>query len=50
LLLENGRLEDQLAERKIEVEELQDDLCLLRHGLSAKMKRLYEATGHKYLY
>ena len=27
-------------ERKIEVEELRDDLRLLRHGLSAKMKRL----------
>ena len=44
LRLENMRLEDQLAERKIEVEELRDDLHLLRRGLSAKMKRLFEAT------
>ena len=50
LRLENRRLEDQLAERKIEVEELQDDLRLLRRGLSAKIKRLFEATGHKDLY
>ena len=50
LCLENRSLEDQLAERKIEVEELRDDLRLLRRGLSAKMKRLFEATGHKYLY
>ena len=50
LRLENRRLEDQLAERKIEVEELLDDLRLLRRGLSAKMKRLFEATGHKDLY
>ena len=50
LLLENRHLEDQLAERKIEVEELRDDLRLLRRGLSAKMKRLFEATGHKDLY
>ena len=39
LRLENRRLEDQLAERKM-VEELRDDLRLLRRGLSAKMKRL----------
>ena len=50
LRLENRRLEDQLAKRKIEVEELRDDLRLLRRGLSAKMKRLFEATGHKDLY
>ena len=50
LRLENRHLEDQLAERKIEVEELRDDLRLLRRGLSAKMKRLYDATGHKDLY
>ena len=50
LRLENRRLEDQLAERKIEVEELRDDLRLLWRGLSAKMKRLFEATGHKDLY
>ena len=50
LCLENWRLEDQLAERKIEVEELPDDLRLLRRGLSAKMKLLFEATGHKDLY
>ena len=50
LRLENRSLEDQLAEGKIEVEELRDDLCLLRRGLSAKMKHLFEATGHKDLY
>ena len=50
LRLENRRLENQLAERKIEVEELRDDLHLLRRGLSAKMKRLFEAMGHKDLY
>ena len=50
LRLENRRLEDQLAERKVEVEGLWDDLHLLRHGLSAKMKHLYETTGHKDLY
>ena len=50
LCLENRHLEDQLAERKIEVEELRDDLRLRRRGLSAKMKRLFEATGHKDLY
>ena len=47
LRLENRRLEDQLAERKIEVGEFRDDLRLLQRGLSAKMKRLFEATGHK---
>ena len=47
LRLENRHLEDQLAERKIEVEELRDDLRLRRRGLSAKMKRLFAATGHK---
>ena len=50
LRLGNKRLEDQLADRKIEVEELHDDLQILRRVLSAKMKRLYEATGHKELY
>ena len=50
LRLENKHLEDQLAERKVEVEELRDDLRLLRRGLSAKMKHLFEATGHKDLY
>ena len=50
LRLENRRLESQLAERKIEVEELQDDLCLMRRRLSAKMRRLFEVTGHKDLY
>jgi len=50
LRLENRRLKDQLPERKIVVEELRDDLRLLRRGLSAKMKRLFEATGHKDLY
>ena len=50
LCRENRRLEDKLVERKIEVEELRDDLRLLRCGLSTKMKRLYEAIGHKVLY
>ena len=50
LCLENRRLEHQLAESKIVVEELRDDLRLLHRALSAKMKRLYEATGHKDLY
>ena len=50
LRLENRRLESQLAERKIEVEELRDDLRLMRRGLSAKLKRLFEVTGHKDLY
>ena len=50
LRLENRRLENQLAERKIEVDELRNDLRLLRRGLSAKIKRLFEATGHKDLY
>ena len=50
LRLENRRLENQLAERKIEVEELWNDLRLLRRGLSAKMKHLFEATSHKDLY
>ena len=50
LRLKNRRLEDQFAERKIEVEELRDDLRLLLRGLSAKMKHLFEATGHKDLY
>ena len=47
LRLENRCRENQLVERKIEVEELWDDLLLLRRGLSAKMKRLFEAMGHK---
>ena len=50
LRLENRCLEDQLVERKIEVEELRDNLRLLWRGLSAKTKRLFEATGHKDLY
>ena len=50
LRLENRRLEDQLVETKIEVEELRDNLSLLCRGLSAKMKCLYEAMGHKDLY
>ena len=50
LRLGNRGLENQLAERKIEVEELRDDLRLMRRGLSTKMKRLFEATGHKVLY
>ena len=50
LCLENRCLEDQLAERKIEAEELWDDLHLLHRGLSAKMNHLYDATGHKDLY
>jgi len=50
LCLENRRLESQLAERKIEVEELRDNLRLMRRGLSAKLKCLFEVTGHKDLY
>ena len=50
LRLENMCLENQLAERKIEMEELRDDLRLMRRGLSAKIKRLFEVTGHKDLY
>ena len=50
LLQENRHREDLLAERNIEVDELQDDLHLLRRGLSAKMKCLFEAMGHKDLY
>ena len=50
LRLDNRRLKNQLVERKIKVEELRDDLRLLRRGLSAKMVRLFEATGHKDLY
>ena len=50
LCLENRRLEDKLVERKIEVEELRDNLRLLHRGLSAKLKCLNEATGHKDLY
>ena len=50
LRLENRRLEDQLVERKIKVEELRDNLRLLRRGLGAKMKHLFEAMGHKDLY
>ena len=41
LRLENRRLENQLTERKIEVEELRDDLRLLRRGLSAKMSACF---------
>ena len=47
LRLENRHPKDQLVEGKIEVEELRYDLRLLRRGLSAKMKHLFEATGHK---
>ena len=50
LRLGNRGPENQLAERKIEVEELRDDLRLMRRGLSTKMKRLFEVTGHKDLY
>ena len=50
LRLENRRLGDQLAEWKLEIENLQDDLRSLRHGLSAKIKCLYEATGQEELY
>ena len=48
--LENRRLEDQLAKLKLEIENLQDDLRSLRRGLSAKLKRLYRATGQEELY
>ena len=50
LCLENRRLGDQLAEWKLEIENLQDDLRSLRHGLRAKIKCLYEATGQEELY
>ena len=50
LRLENRLLEDHLAERKVEIEDIQDDLCTLHRGLSAKIKRLYKATGQEELY
>ena len=50
LHLENRRLEDQLAEQKVEFGELQDDLQTLCRGLGAKIKRLYKATGQEELY
>jgi predicted RNase H-like nuclease (RuvC/YqgF family) len=50
LHLENRCLEDQLAERKIEVEELRENLHFLCRGLSAKMKCSFEVTGHADLY
>ena len=50
LRLENRRLEDQLLERKVEFGDLQDDFQTLRRGLSAKIKRLYQATSQEELY
>lgn len=50
LRLENRRLSNKLAERKLEVQELKDEFCDLRHGLCAKMKHLYKTMGHKVLY
>jgi len=34
----------------VEIEDLQDDLHRLRHGLSAKIKCLYKATDQEELY
>ncbi|RLN42211.1 hypothetical protein C2845_PM01G42560 [Panicum miliaceum] len=48
--LENRRLKDQLAEWKLEVEELHDDLRTFRRGLSSRLKRLYTAIGQEDLY
>ena len=39
LRMENSHLGDQLAEQKLEVEELRVELHTLRRGLSAKLKR-----------
>lgn len=50
LRLENRRLRDALTEKKLETEELKDNFRVLRHGLCAKIKRLYNATGHDGLY
>jgi predicted RNase H-like nuclease (RuvC/YqgF family) len=50
LHLENRQLGDQLAEWKLEIEELHNDLCSFCRGLSAKLKRLYKATGQEELY
>jgi regulator of replication initiation timing len=50
LRLENRRLRDQLAEQKLEVEDLHDDLRSFCHGLSARLKRLYQAVGQEELY
>ena len=50
LRLENRRLEDRLAERKVEIGELQDNLQTLRRGLGTKIKRMYKATSQKELY
>lgn len=41
------KLESISAEQKMDLAELRDDLC---HGLCAKMRRLFEATGHEDLY
>lgn len=50
LRLENRWLRDQLHERKLEVEDLRDDHCSFRHGLSAKLKHLYKVrTGRSLL-
>jgi hypothetical protein len=50
LHLENRWLGDQLAERKLEIEELHNDLCCFCCGLSAKLKCLYKATGQEELF
>jgi hypothetical protein len=34
----------------MDIPELRDDLRDLRRGLCAKMRRLFEAAGHKDLY
>ena len=50
LCMENKRLGVQLSERKLEVDELRDMLQTIHRGLNAKLKRLYELSGHKDLY
>ena len=50
LCFENKRLGDQLVERRLEVEDLHDDLCMFLRGQNAKLKRLYRAIGQEGLY
>ncbi|RLM74497.1 hypothetical protein C2845_PM15G02600 [Panicum miliaceum] len=50
LRLENRQLKDQLAERKLEVKELHDNLRTFRRGLSSRLKRLYTVVGQEDLY
>jgi hypothetical protein len=44
------KLESISAEQKMDLVELRDDLRDLRRGLCAKMRCLFEATGHEDLY